>query len=187
MISKLHVAAAGVPIPLSGRMTAHERDDAIGLRIRKRLQENRVDHAENGRVGADAEREREQCGKREPRRVEQRTDAVSSILDECFDPGETALIAIRFFDLHHASEIPSCGAQRLIGGHSLTLVLLRRHLQMKAHLIVQLAVAAPLPEDSTNPGERRAHELLSVARSSVPIEPVVSDLSLSEPTCEPSS
>jgi hypothetical protein len=57
----------------------HEVDDAVRIRRRHRLQQNGVDDGKNGRVRADAERQRGDGRQRERRRLHQRANRVSKI------------------------------------------------------------------------------------------------------------
>ncbi len=70
--------AALLPLGVPGE---HERD-ALGLPVRQRLQHLDVDHAENGGVRADAQRQRRDCGRREARRPAQDAHAVPNILNQ---------------------------------------------------------------------------------------------------------
>ena len=57
------------------------RDDhqPVGLRVGQRLEQHRVDHAENGGACADTERERYERGDRERRIFAQRANAESEV------------------------------------------------------------------------------------------------------------
>src|SRR5206468_12256636 len=59
-----------------------ERHDAVGVRERERTPQGRVDDAEDGRVGADAERERDEGDGRESRFAAEHPRAEDEILDE---------------------------------------------------------------------------------------------------------
>ena len=47
------------------RRGVHEKNDAVGIRERGGLQQDRVDHGEDGGIGADAEGQRGDRGGRE--------------------------------------------------------------------------------------------------------------------------
>ena len=51
-------------------------DQSVGFGIRQRLQQHAVDDAEDGAVGADAERQREHGDEREARRLDEAADRV---------------------------------------------------------------------------------------------------------------
>ena len=56
-----------------------DRDEAIGLSIRERLEQHGVDDAEDRRVGTDAETERQDDDGREAWALEEPADGVSEI------------------------------------------------------------------------------------------------------------
>ena len=56
---------------------------SAGLLERKRAEQQRIDHAEDGAVGADAERERDDGDQREAGILQQRAQAVAQVLPEC--------------------------------------------------------------------------------------------------------
>ena len=66
----------------AGRRLAPGEDDAFGVRIRERLEENGVDDAEDGGAGADAEREGEYGDDREARRFREHSQAILQILEQ---------------------------------------------------------------------------------------------------------
>ena len=66
----LHFAETGggepEPFQVLLEIARLHHDEAVGVRIRKRREQDRVDHAEDRRVRADAEREREHGDESEP-------------------------------------------------------------------------------------------------------------------------
>ena len=62
---------------------SHSTASRSGLRIRQRLQQQRVDDAEDRGVGADADRERRDDDERQARAAAQRADGVAEVLEEC--------------------------------------------------------------------------------------------------------
>ena len=65
------------------RISAFEVDDAFRGRERQRTEENAVDQAEDGGVGADAEPERDHGDGREAFILEKHSDSVTDVLEEC--------------------------------------------------------------------------------------------------------
>jgi hypothetical protein len=61
---------------------APHHHDAIRIAIRQRPQDHRVDDAENRRVGADAERERQQRDERKARLLDERANREAKVLEE---------------------------------------------------------------------------------------------------------
>ena len=81
-----HIAPSTALRPLSHReQHALDERQPIRLGIRQRPEQNAVGQAEDGGAGADDERERDQRGEREHRRLEQHADAVAHIAAEHVD------------------------------------------------------------------------------------------------------
>ena len=57
-----------------------QMDHAVGPEIGVGIDQETIDHAEDGRGGADAKRQREDSGKREPRHLDQLPDTVADVL-----------------------------------------------------------------------------------------------------------
>ena len=66
------------------RVRLPEHDEAFGSRERQRPQEHGVDDREDGRVGADAQRERHNCHQRESRLLHKHSRGVANVLPESF-------------------------------------------------------------------------------------------------------
>ncbi len=66
----------------AGRGLAPGEDDALGVRIRERLEEHSVDDAEDGGAGADAEREGEYGDDGEARRFREHSQAILQVLKQ---------------------------------------------------------------------------------------------------------
>src|SRR5436190_24215410 len=58
-------------------------DQPVRLRIRQRSQQHRVDHAKDGGIRADTERERDDGDEGEGRRLQQRAQSKLKITDHC--------------------------------------------------------------------------------------------------------
>ena len=69
-------------VALAARRLLEHADDAVGVRVGQRLQQQSVDEAEDGGVGADAERERQQRHGRESRAPRQGSHGISQVLQQ---------------------------------------------------------------------------------------------------------
>ena len=98
--------------PALALMLRHELDETIGLRNRQGPQHDGIQHAEDGRRGANPERERRDGRRGEARTPAQRARRVSEILQEAVDEREPALIAIRFFHLFDSAKFTARGRAR---------------------------------------------------------------------------
>ncbi len=90
-------------------LIAEHLNDAIGIGVWDRLQQNGIHDAEDGGVGPNAEREREQRRRRETWRAPERARAVAHILERGLDQWQTALLAIGVLHLRDSSELPQRG------------------------------------------------------------------------------
>ncbi len=105
-------------------------DDAIGRGIGKRRQQHAVDEREDGGVGSDAERERDDDRKADDRRAHDRPERVADVLAQLVEPGERLLLAEMFPQLFDAAEGPARGAPRFVRRHTLRLEPLLQQPQM---------------------------------------------------------
>ena len=78
----MHELRRGRPGPLPLSRGVHEHHEPVGLRHVHRPQQDGVDDRENGRVGADAERQRGQGGERERRVLAQHPDGQAQVFEE---------------------------------------------------------------------------------------------------------
>ncbi len=140
-----------------------ERDEALRLRVRQRPQQHGVDDGEDGGVGADAERQRDKRGGREPRGPPQHPEAVPDILRQRLEHREAALIAPRVGDLRLAAEIQSGGAARRRRVEAAGAVALFQHGEMEPQLLTELPLAPPKTERASGAREQltQAHGMSS--------------------------
>src|SRR5688572_11535085 len=85
----------------------HHRQ-VIALGIRKRSQQQLINHGENGGIGADAERKREDDGDREAWTSAKAAAHVSCIAQNVFEEPARANLVTSLFLLEHAAEPPPC-------------------------------------------------------------------------------
>ncbi len=81
----VHDLALGHPGLVERRPLAPDHHRAIGLGPRQRPEEHGVEHAEDGGVGADPERERQDGNGREAWTAEERARPEPEVLPECFE------------------------------------------------------------------------------------------------------
>ena len=90
--------------------------------VRQRSEEQRVDHAEDGRVGADPERERQDDDRGEGRCLSKRTNRVPEIEERRVDHGPRALLPYLFFHRFDAIERYARRAPCILGRHAVPAV-----------------------------------------------------------------
>ena len=89
-----------------------DADQGLRVRIRERPDQDAVDHAEDGGVRADAQRQRQDDGSRERGSPSQAAKRMARIAHERFQERESSLVAIALLDGFHAAELQ----QRLPAG-----------------------------------------------------------------------
>ena len=98
-------------------------DKPIGTGIRQRAEQHGMDDAEDGGVGADAEREGADDDRGEPRRAQERARRESGVLTEVVEPPERPRIAMQLLRLRHSTKRASSRQAGLGVGQPPTLVL----------------------------------------------------------------
>ena len=114
----------------------HKTHQPVRITVLQRLQEHRANHAEHGRVGADAEGESEDDHGRKPRVLAQRPQAIAHILNNGFHeapwPLLTALLASPFDPSERDCSLPPCLFRWHASGH----VRLGQMLEVKPQLVI---------------------------------------------------
>ena len=150
---------AGVAVSL---LRVHDAHEAVGLRKRQRLEQHAVHDAEDRRVGADAERERDDRGEREGRRRAELSRGVADVVPEVVHEVAPPL---RGFDVAiDRADIAACVVQIsefADGLRARGVAAMRRarravdaHVEVKAELFVD--VVADLPRRCATEVERGA-------------------------------
>jgi hypothetical protein len=152
-----------------------DHHDALGVAVRQRLQEHRFDDAEDGRVGADAHRQRDQRDGGEQGIVAQQAQGEPRVL-----PQLMAQLGPAHLHLHlvsdgtafraHArgvSEAPQRRLARGFGRHALGEVTTGLHLEVEGDLLVHLLLHGDFPEQRAQTPPRLAarHGILRRAAS----------------------
>jgi hypothetical protein len=89
-------------------------DKPIGTGIGQRAEQHGMDHAEDGGVGADAQREGAHDDGGEPRRAQECAGRESGVLPEIVEPSERPGVAMQFLRLRDPPEYAS-GRQAGLG------------------------------------------------------------------------
>src|SRR5208282_943392 len=102
--------------------------------------------AENGRVCADAQRQRQNRSHRESRVLEQHAEPVLQILEEIFEPAPTPGVSRELFHQTHIPEFSPGSGLRFVVGRSSLDAFRFCHLQMVLDFLLQLVASlAPVP------------------------------------------
>ena len=119
-----------------------QRQDCEPARIfnRQRAQHHHVDHAENHGVDADAEGQRQDRNRGKSRSFAESAHGVANVLDQRFKPLQAASVAICFGGLGEAAELDERGSAGFFGGHAAREVGLGFHFDVRAELVIEVAV-----------------------------------------------
>src|SRR5690348_1410178 len=108
------------------------------MRIRKRLQKDAVNDAENRGVRADAESERKHSDSREARRFTQHAESEAQILQNCFDEMRSGGFAALFLEFLIAAEFDASAAlgfrARDAGAHQILCAIFEMGAQFFIHV-----------------------------------------------------
>ena len=107
---------------------------------RERPQQQRVSEAENGGVGADANREREDGDEGEPRTFREHPAAVAHVARDIVEPWQAALIAQRLHGLIDAASPDSRGSYSALGRARMVPLVLDGQLQMQPQFLFEVAI-----------------------------------------------
>ncbi len=147
--SDVSVADASFRVPMTLLKIAlrsrncSEEDETRRIADRQRLQQDRVEQREDGRVRADAERERQHRDGRERRMPRERAQRVADIARERIHPANQPRLA-RVFD--HQRRIPHLAPRGEHGGLvavAEALAILGEHVAMEVELLRHVAIDAP--------------------------------------------
>jgi hypothetical protein len=138
------------PLPLArcGVPTRVDPDEAVRIGVRQRVEEHRFDDAEHGRVGADAQRERQDGEQREERGTPRRSYGKAHVLPQVPQPlRPPPLCRVLPVDCTHccapvrdvAEPAQRLGA-RLVGGTAARHQLGGAHLEVEGDLVLDLGV-----------------------------------------------
>ena len=102
-----------------------------------------MDDAEDGGVGADAERQRQQGDGGEAGRAAQHPRAVADVLHQPFGPWQRPLIGVGLGNLDATAEAEPRFATGAGGIHPLAAQIRFKHLDVKTQLVRQIRIAPP--------------------------------------------
>ncbi len=134
--------------------------------VRKGLEQDTVNRAEDRSVGANAQRQHKNYRDAEPRSLSEGPKAKTEILDAVYDkPGATGIPTL-FLDLFEASKTLRRLESGLLGTHPALDVLFHLHFEMETHLFVEFHLYRwTANQRLQNPEQLREHIELQRFRS----------------------
>ena len=127
----------------------------IGVADRQRAQQQIVDEAEERRVGADAERQRQRDHGGERRTLQQHAQRIPDVLRQRVGHGDASLFAVGFAELLGAAEPPERDAARFVRRQPGAACLVHEQLEMGGQLFVELSIDAPPQQRRGQAGAER--------------------------------
>jgi hypothetical protein len=147
---------------------AHRRQ-RLRVKARRLAEQELHRQAEDRGVRTDPEREREHRGRRETGGSPQGARRVRQVGERLLEPPEMPGRPRLFPDAQGRAELATSARQRVLARHPVLLQLVRAHLDVERHLVVELAVEARgAAELGETPPERR-HPIREPARHAVRI------------------
>src|SRR6185436_3939577 len=101
----------GEAAPTLGEVVLPGHHDPVGVGVRQGLQEDRVDDAEDRRVGADAKTQGQDGYGGEPRILDEQTESVAQVLPEGFH-GTTSVVSSTTRPSNRCTVLSACRAKR---------------------------------------------------------------------------
>ena len=126
----------------------------------QRAQHQRVHHAEDGDVGADAEGENENGDEGEAAVAAEGAEGVLQILQKNVEFHKSSRFAVLVFRLFHAAEADERLAAGFVGSQAALDVLFDGELDVRGDLGFEVGVERRLAEEGKHAGERAARSAL---------------------------
>jgi hypothetical protein len=101
-----------------------------------------VHHAEDRRVGTDADRQRRNGNGRKSRLLREDARRKAQVLPQRVEKRQAAPLAVRLFRLLHPAEFAPRRVARFFSAHAAPDVFLREKLQVRAQLGIKIFIAA---------------------------------------------
>ena len=123
------------------------------LRIfsRQRPQHHRIDNAEDGGIGADAERQCKNRNGGKARRFCQHTQRIAQILYRLFDPKQGSLVAMRLLCLFHTAVGALRGQSGFFRRHAAAFEIVGQQRKMRRHFARKLFFCTIVAEKIAEP------------------------------------
>ncbi len=118
----------------------------------QRAEHNCVDGAEDRSIGADAERQSQNCNRGKPRRLGEHAQRVAQVLHCLFDPEQRALVAMRLLCLLHAAVSAPRSQPSFFGGHAAALEVVGEQSEVRGDFAGEIRFHALVAEEATQPG-----------------------------------
>jgi hypothetical protein len=165
IIEILRVRADAVGIPAAARCI--DVGQLLRPLHRQRPQEHGLEERENRGRRADAERQREGCGGREPGAAAKNSRAVPEVLAKLLDPEARPDVTSLVLVFLNASELEPRAPLGLAGRNALAPQVFRARLDMERQLVGEIAVELPAFEETRQPEPGSRPHVRQISRGRV--------------------
>ena len=142
--------------PAADSAEVGQRDDAVGIRVGQRIEQDGVDDAEHGGVRADPERHHENANQRRATIPAQGPYGVAGILQRGFEQGNAAAIAIGLFHGFDATQLDERASARLVERHAGAQIVVDVKLDVTLELVFEVTIVGRPAEQSPEPPQYRS-------------------------------
>src|SRR5262249_38193337 len=142
-----------LPLP-SLRAGSPNSHKLLWFPVRQGAEQHRVNNTEDGGVGPNAQRQRQDRNQGKERVLDKQARAMATILPDRFEPSAAAHVVTLFFNPRQIAETSFSAPSRFIRRHAAPDVLLHAHVHVELQLVCDLPVdrfGAPQPP---NPAEK---------------------------------
>ena len=134
-------------------------DQLLGMRVGQRLKQNRIHHAENCGVGADAQRQRQYRDGSEAGVFAQHAKCIARVLQKCLEPGRAAQFAVGLAQLRSPSQPDARRAPRLLRRHPPPNIFFGEHLEMAGQFALEILLGLRRPGTRRKPSANPQHDI----------------------------
>ena len=154
----------------SAALLGLEQHQPVGVGHRQWPQHHRIEDAERGGRGPDAQSQRQDRDRGETWIATKHATRISKILHEPVDQRQAALIPIHFLHLLSTAECAPRRRTRIFGRKTTADVLLGEKVQMRADVIVQIAIVSTAQDECLHSHRQHAkgcHDYSSSSRFTI--------------------
>ena len=166
-LAELEILGCREPEPLqrAGGRIRREAHQLLRRRISERPQNHAPEDREDRRVGADAERQRQQRDGGEHGAAPKRADPVAQIAPDLVQPRAVTRRSDALLRLFHAAEMQHRGSPRLLRRGAVAHVVGRGHLHERLELVVQIALSPVSVDHPAHDGRQAIEERHAPSRT----------------------
>jgi hypothetical protein len=125
----------------------------LRVAIWERIQQDPIDYAEDRRVGADPECQRQYSASSKRGRVKQGASGVMQVLDQCLNKADTASFAALILHLIESTKLQPDATPGLGFTHARPHIFVGLSLEVKTQLIIEFVLCGRAPHQGTQPEE----------------------------------